>query len=363
MIHIEAVAEQVFRNCCISDARSAGLYSVCGLALRLRDLFKWEKGLPPWEERDSAEILDWIGEKEALWDRIAERRFSRLRLNGRRYDPFDTAGVNRILVPEGFYYGAGYAHSMKPTFFLAHIESRRKIDGVRVCILGRELARDLLTLPAMSQDEEVLIRCEAARLFLWDQMLYVQKSGRISLAWALKAAGLSDPKPETIRSHMDEVFAAARDLYVYHEIGELKNRTFDRERWRRIVAGFAHTPVELLARSLKDLLADTDPGGTLPRLIEERQVPAIGFYAAFIDGMARALFPQVRPAFVNFAKDGDWQALDRVVQAENTDMRRLTGRFLAIFEEGEQRGDPKWTQEEVGRRILKPLEEKRREDR
>ena len=39
------MTEQVLRNCHISYARHAGLYSICGLALRLRDLYKWEMGL------------------------------------------------------------------------------------------------------------------------------------------------------------------------------------------------------------------------------------------------------------------------------------------------------------------------------
>ena len=48
------ITRQVLRNCEISDARHAGLFSICGLALRLRDLYKWEKGLDPWVEKDSS---------------------------------------------------------------------------------------------------------------------------------------------------------------------------------------------------------------------------------------------------------------------------------------------------------------------
>ena len=59
MIDIDSLARQVLRNCHISDARHAGTYSICGLALRLRDLYKWEMALPPWIEKDSSELLDW----------------------------------------------------------------------------------------------------------------------------------------------------------------------------------------------------------------------------------------------------------------------------------------------------------------
>ena len=61
MIDIEDIIRQVLHNCNLSDSRHAGLYSICGLAMRLRDLYKWENGLAPWIEKDSTEILKWIG--------------------------------------------------------------------------------------------------------------------------------------------------------------------------------------------------------------------------------------------------------------------------------------------------------------
>ncbi len=69
---LKSLTRQVLQNCDISDAYHSGLYSICGLALRLRDLYKWEKQLPPWEERDSSEILDWIDAKETRWEVLAE---------------------------------------------------------------------------------------------------------------------------------------------------------------------------------------------------------------------------------------------------------------------------------------------------
>ncbi len=38
VLELDAIISQVLRNCSISDSQHAGLYSVCGLALRLRDL-------------------------------------------------------------------------------------------------------------------------------------------------------------------------------------------------------------------------------------------------------------------------------------------------------------------------------------
>ena len=60
MQEFQALQETVRYNCNVSDARHAGSYSICGLALRLRDLYKWENELDPWIEKDAAQVLDWI---------------------------------------------------------------------------------------------------------------------------------------------------------------------------------------------------------------------------------------------------------------------------------------------------------------
>ena len=121
MIDIDSISSQVKHNCNISDAFHAGMFSICGLALRLRDLYKWEKGLPVWEESDSSEVLEWIEAKENRWEHYPENGFEELTINGRTFDSFDTVGINMILEPHHFFYGAGYARSLKPTFFLANI--------------------------------------------------------------------------------------------------------------------------------------------------------------------------------------------------------------------------------------------------
>jgi hypothetical protein len=166
MFDLDSIANQVLQNCNISDSRHAGLYSICGLALRLRDLYKWEKGLDPWVEKEPSEILEWIAAKEEEWLELAEKDFADIAILGNRYDPFDSRGINAVLIPQGFFYGAGYVHSLKPSFLLGTLEDKREINGYTVYTLGRELARDLLTIPALSQDNSIVLRKESAKLFL-----------------------------------------------------------------------------------------------------------------------------------------------------------------------------------------------------
>jgi len=313
-LDIARLSQDVRRNCDVSDARHAGIYSVCGLAMRLRDLYKWERRLPPWQEDEASRVLDWIGVKEELWETLLDAEYDRLRVNGQSFDPFDTRGINAVLTPLHFFYGAGYAHSLKPTFFLAEIENQKTVDGHRVCQLGREWARDLLTLPAFNQDGEVVLRREAARMFLWDQIAYISNSGRRALDFALAACGLPDTRTETIREHFDALLQVQQRIYLQHEIGELEETVFDRDVWQRMLADYPHTAVELLIRTLKDLLADTSPKGALTWLLQNRDEAALGLYMAFGNGFRRLLTHELICAFDAFGQDHRWERMSAAAQ-------------------------------------------------
>ncbi len=56
--------DAINHNCAVSDARDNGIYSMCTLFLRLRNLYKWEHGKLPWQEEEPAILLDWIEKKE-----------------------------------------------------------------------------------------------------------------------------------------------------------------------------------------------------------------------------------------------------------------------------------------------------------
>lgn len=349
---LKGLTRQVLQNCDISDATHAGLYSICGLALRLRDLYKWENRLPPWEERDSSEILDWIDAKETRWETFAENEYAPLTVCGQTFDPFDADGVNAVLEPHRIYYGAGYAHRLKPTFFLAEVENKTRLNGYKIYTLGRELARDLLTIPAMSQNDSVLLRQESAGLFLWDKIFYIKKSGRPALNFALEHLGIAEKDPTLLHRHLPKIFAAVKDTYIYHELGELQDASFDRESWREIVAAFPFSPVEFIARALKDLLADTCEFGTLHHIIQKRQSAGLAFYVAFIEGLAKEFFPEIGIAFQEFAGSEDWRAIEQAVAQGYQNAQKHTHMILDIYRLGRDKGDLEWSEVEIQKRIL-----------
>lgn len=355
MLDVDALISQVLHNCGISDARYAGLYSICGLALRLRDLYKWENGLNPWVEADSAHILDWIGNKEEEWERLAELDFEEIRILGRGYDPFDASGVNGILEPRGLYYGAGYVQGLRPTFFLAWVADKKEMNGWPVYILGRELARDILTLPALTQGDCILVRRESAKLFLWDQILFTRKSGRKALTFALESYGLNERDSDSLRSNLGRIVAGEMDSYVYHELGELRDTVFDRDVWRGLIAAFPQTPIEILARTVKDFLADTNEFGKLRYIVRERRAGSLGFHVAFLDGLRKELFPELVAAFEEFMTTHNWAVVEQAVSIGYATASRYAAVMGDIYEEGTQRNDMKWAAERMRNVLLGPL--------
>ncbi len=354
MLDLETIAYQVNRNCRISDATHAGLFSICGLAMRLRDLYKWEKELDPWVEDESAKVLEWIGEREEEWDTLGEEDFGVITIAGREYDPLDTAGINRVLNPYGFYYGAGYVQSLKPTFFLAVMEEKRQVQNQPVIILGRELARDLVTIPALSRDGCIIIRKAAARVFFWDEIFYIKKSGRRALRFALAKYGVGVDL-YALRRHLERILAGELNRYIYHELGEIKDQVFDRALWREMVGSFPHTPIELLVRSVKDLLADTNECGTLPHILKKKNAAMLGFYTAFLGNVAKEIFPEILDGFAVFAEEEDWSVIEKAIAAGKHTASRLAREITGIFLEGKRKNDLQWTAGEVKRAILEPL--------
>ncbi len=352
----DALTEQVRYNCNLSDARFAGHYSICGLALRLRDLFKWDRRLAPWEEREAAEVLDWIDRKEQLWERIQSEEYVSVDIDGTAYDPFDTSGINACLAPRGLFYGAGYAQSLKPSFVLGRVDARFRINGLTVVHMGEELARDLLTLPALSQGDDIVLRKEAARMFVWDQIFYITPSRRPFLQYALKHAGIEGADPASLRSRFGGLLKDLYDVFVNHEIGERKDACFHAGTWRAMIAAYPHSPVELLLRAVKDMLADTGPSGPLRAIIETRQAVPLGFYLVFHDGLGRQLYPEMRAAFEEFAHSGRWAAMNDAVRDLHRKASTQAARMIALFEQGQTRSDLEWAALKIRREFLDPLE-------
>jgi hypothetical protein len=353
MFDSKNLIEQVRHNCSISDGRYAGTYSVCGLALRLRDLYKWEKGLEPWVEEDSSIVLQWIGEKEDEWERLEGEDFAGISIAGKTYDPFDAEGINAHLVSHGLFYGAGYVQGLKPSFLLADLVETRRVDGFPVYVLGREHARDLLTVPALSQNNSILVRKESAKVFLWNLIFFLKKSSREALRFALEHYGIPDHQPKVLKENFARICEDEVETYVYHELGELKDKDFDRDAWRELIATYPHSVVEFFLRAVKDILADTNEHGKLNYIIRQRKEASLALYAAFLDGLRRMLFPELVEAFGEFKETRDWEPVERARLRGYRAAQSHAEAITEIYMKG--KGDMAWVAKEIENTVLGPL--------
>lgn len=332
-IDIENIAQQVQENCDLSDAKHWGSYTICGLLLRLMDLYRWSEGIEPRVKIDNPELMDWVGEKEKRWKKIRENEYKNIVIEGREYTPLDSNGINELLEPSGFVYGAGYVTAMKPSFFLAKKEESRIEGGHKIFILGKEFARDLITTPALLQSGKILVRTQPAMSFMWAKIAEFKFGGNESLKRALAYYGIViDNIKDT--EEVDRVVREELESYIHHEIGEARDTAFPDEKWEEIVSTFSFTNTEKFARAIKDILADTNEHGTLQYIINNKKRGALGVYAAIIDGFRRIIFPEIVTAFESFREKENWDVIETARQRGLENASRYAKRLVEMYEKG-----------------------------
>ena len=314
-----SLLKTVKQNCDISDARDNGIYSICTLVLKLRNLYKWEKGLEPWQEPDSPVLLDWIAAKEEYWETIRDKEFSQIPINGKKVDPFLIPVINEYLSTGNHVYGAGYGRSMKAVFFIAEVLEERVVEGCPTLILGEEKARELSSPFALLQDDAIYIRKEPLRFFFWDQIQEINPSSKVAMQQALACYGLIKDgcslKKEKLIDVFDSIVNQELEIFIYHEVGESQKNPFDSEVLKKIISVFPASALELVARAVKDILADTHPKGLLGHIIAREKKSSLGFYVSFLDGIRKLLCPEITEASKQFWENGDWGMIEKTRNA------------------------------------------------
>lgn len=356
-MNLTNLRKAIQHNCDISDARDNGIYSICMLVLKLRNLYKWENNLDPWVEPEPAVLLDWIDAKEQYWEEINGRSYVDLPTHGGLSQPFDLESVNSSLKDTTLMYGAGYGRSMKSIFFLAEIITKKEVDGCPVVILGKEHVRELASPFAMLQDGQIIIKRESLRFFFWDQMQEIRSSCKASLHHALKSFHLiTDGKLDNkkFKAGLDAVVDHEIPFFIYHEIGEMRETTLDSESVKKIIRLFPNSVIEFVVRSLKDILADTHPQGMLKFIIAEKRDSSLGFYVGFLDGLRRLLFPEMVEAFTEFLKDNDWRHFEKARAISRAKNIALAEKLMELCADIDNTSE-ETIKEHLNKNILLPL--------
>lgn len=299
MRNFHELVETVQKNCDIADANFARNMTMCTYLLEMREFFRWENELPLSQQPPRAEIGPWMIERESLWESIEEDDFAALPVNGQAIDPFESRAVNEALLPEGLVYGAGIGRYRKPHFFLGELKRKEEREGLTIYVTGCEYARDLSTLPAAYQDGAIFLRTDALKRALWEKVeLWGQKKPEGAMKAALQCYGF-DHDPEAALNRMTE---SESEAVILHEVGEARADKLLGGDWKQMLAGFTHKHAEMLARSVRDNLADCL--STLPAIIENEAWCSLHYYMAEFDGLRLVLFPRLTEAYKAWRENG-----------------------------------------------------------
>jgi hypothetical protein len=349
--------EAVRWNCDIASAGQAGHFSLCGLLLRLRQLYKWEHGLSPWREPDGDAVLEWIARRERTWDNLEEASWQALAWGQSAIDPFAVDTLNDRLIPHGLAYGAGLSRGLAPTFFLGELLEARHIGELTILVLGPELARDLDASPALCQGTLIYARRQALAFYLWDRLADPTQQGNAYLQIALKAYGLPLKDllldPEAYQEQFNAFLAGELEAVIRHEMGEALEPSL-KNAFPAVLERFPQTRVELFVRTLKDALADVNDWGRLAYLSRERCLPSLAVMLAWRPGLLPALLPELAPAFEELLATDDWEVMEMARRQALGRLRETAGGLNALLEAPEA-GSTDWLKEEIQRRYLAPL--------
>ena len=310
------------KNCHISDARHAREKTLCTYLLEMRDFFCWECDIPPFQLVPKDELGDWLTRREALWDELEDMPFAALPVSGKHFDPFDVDAINMALAPEGLVYGAGYGRFHKPHFFLGRLLRTEQRGGLTIVVSEREYARDITAFPAAMQNGVIYLRHESLRRWLREKVeLWGLKKADGALKSALECYGLHAGE----EAGLDLMLEHESEAVILHEVGEVAADRILGPGWQEMMAGLAMKRQEILARAVRDNLADCL--STLPALLEQDSTCSLHFYFANLDGMRRSLFPRLTAAYRHWREQGDLSPL-RVAVAGGRDHWVETGMKL-----------------------------------
>lgn len=326
-------------NAHIADARHAADLALCSYLLQMRELYRWERGLPFGAALDRAAVGAWIAEREALWESVESQDFAPLPLGDDLVDPFDTATIDARLRPLGLLYDAGLVGIDRPAFFLAERHGEGEREGLPVRVAGRERARGLIAPVATLRDDgaapAIVVRRESLARWGWEkfEVFSLRQPQGSAFHAVVQAYALDRDFAAALPRWLDEQGEAA----VLHELGEWRAGQHLGPAWRTMRQALPTRRGELFARALRDHLADLEV--TLPTLLARDAQASIHVWFANLDGVRELLFPTLKAAYAAWRGGDRGQALTAAIARGRAHFRQLAAQALALHaRDGERAG-------------------------
>lgn len=316
----------VQHNCDIADARHGGDYGMCTYLLKMRERFRWEQGLPLGAALDKDAVGDWLTAREQRLEALVDDPFVELPCDGRYIDPFDADAVNAAIGPLGLVYSAGLADGARANFFIGELEQEtRSQNGFGLRVSGRELARCLNAPPAMTRGSTIFLRRESLRRYLWERYeSWLWNRPQNAMARAIDCY----PFATELEAALDAMTAAEMAVIEAHERGEYEAGLDLGPGWDDMLMDLALTPAELMARAVRDHLADCTH--TLPMLLEPGREASLHLFIANLGAMRKQLFPALQTAYGDWLDGAGAAAFGGLIERGRHHWRELAHAMLAL---------------------------------
>lgn len=305
--NLDDLKGRVQHNCHIADARYGGDYSLCIYLMKMREYFRWERGLPFGAILAREEVGGWLAARERLWEELEQADFEPLTIAGEHFDPFDADAINARLAPAGLVYSGGLGQGARPHFVLGELAGQSRHGDYEVWIIDQEWARDLTAPPAMTLGQRIYLRRDSLRRLLWEKL----ESWRWSRPDnALGRAFACYDFEQDLAGALEAMTEREIQAVLLHEEGEYQAGLRLAEAWERMLFDLAPGPAEMMARAVRDHLADCLT--TLPALVRLGEAPPIHFYLGNLTHLRREIFPSLADAYEVWVRDGDLEPLREI---------------------------------------------------
>lgn len=320
--------ETVSYNCNVSDANYWGYFSICSLLLRLRQLFKIERDLEPWDSVENEEIFQWIEKKEEVWRNLENTRLKQIQINEKLLSPFDVEQINSIISNNGLIYGAGYALFMKPSFFIGLLSRIEEIDGYRIYFIGKEIVRDLFSSSGMSQNNTIYIRLIDIKYRIWETLPgWFNRKDVISEILLHRFGNPSEW--EYPYSEFEKIVNKYSQIVLYHEIAE-QQESFPL--WKELIKNCRDSKTEYILRGVRDFVADFSFKGPVYKAITQKDEELLSLYLVsqnpYYKKVLKATLAEMKEAlFFN-----NWKEIDEIRYREFKKWKTISEQMMEVFE-------------------------------
>ncbi len=323
-INLPAVLQAVQHNCDVADALYAPDDPLCIYLLKMRELFRWESGIPLDRSIDRHSLGRWMTEKETFWDDLEDCDYRAIPLGDRQIDRFDCNAINDLLNPIGLVYSGGLGRGSRPVFVVAKILRVEEASDLTIFLCEEELARCMTAPPAMSHHGKIYVRRDAFRRYLagmveeWGWKKLDNAMGQVVSHYAF------DTEPHQA---LNRLVDSEIENLILHEIGERIAEDLIGEGWRTMVGNLDSPLQELKIRAVRDNLADCL--SSLPAMLTFNDRASLDFYYANMTPLRRELFPSFCDAYHNAHSTGNYQPVSRVVAEGRVHWLKISKRLVA----------------------------------